>query len=419
MNGLLDGFKTGYGLMDNHYRNEDAKQFRDQQYGDQQTQRGIQNDRNKVLDGYAKTQSDQGTESHNANMANMGLQTQLNEKKLATYDVDKKRIDKTQDQTHANAELQGKFAEARLTAAQKQAKDKETSDKGMMLSNMIEAHKAGMEVDYDKFLEISNSVKDTQWGFLSDSLPQKQSVRALARDVQSGNITSETLQLLNNGGMPELKAAVGKPSRFGSPITDVAIASLEPTNEAGDKFAIRLLVRDEAGNVYQSAVNEGRDADSPLKELDADKIIQHLIAQNTILDEAEQSGILDKVAQHKAMQMQYQGNKPTALMMNDQYLRQNYTALQAENKLFRNKSPSHDAQWNSFFTEAMKAVSSDFSTMDMKYDEKMRIATEMADIEFYKRTQGQQGGQAGQQQQQPADPLSAQPNNNDPLGLGF
>jgi hypothetical protein len=407
MNGLLDGFKTGYGLMDNHYRNEDAKDFRDQQYDDQKKRQVIQ-------DGYTKTQSEQGTESHDANMANMGLQTQLNTKKLATYDADKERLDKTQNQTLANAELQGKFNQERLTAAQKQAKDKEIAEKGVQVTNILEAKRAGMEVDFNKYNQLTEELEGTQWGFLGNDI-QRRSVRALGEDIKNGEITSETLQLLNNGGMPELKKSIGKPSRFGSPITDVVIASLEPTNETGDKFAIRLLVRDEAGNVYQSGVNEERDAgDSPLKELDADKVIQHLMAQNAILDEVEQSGILEAAGQHKAMQMQ-QGSKVPASVQKYQYLDNLLGREQFKQWLTTTKDKSPRQLQFEANKIANEAVSNDMSLYNASPEEKAQAVLRITQSLL---TMPQELGQ--QQQQQPAaDPFSAQPNNNDPLGLRF
>jgi len=403
MNGLLDGFRVGYGVVDNYMDKKDSREFRDQQYADQKQRQGLQDKRQSEIDGMNRSE-------HAVKMADYGLGLQQKEKQLASFDEDRELNVAGKKASNTSLSLGNTVRKKQIDAYDDKEVKAKQAQSATNITNAIEMNKVGGEVDWNALSRDMESLQGTQWGFLWDG-KQQAALKSLTADISKGTITSETLQLLNNGGMPEIKKAIGKPSRFGSPISDVAIAGLEPSKD-GKAFSIRLLVRDEAGNTYQSAVNEGRDADSPLKEIGTDKILQHLTAQNAILDEAERSGFIEKLGQHKAMQMQSSSKGGTPAKIQEYEYLQNMLGQEGfERWLTTSKGKDQKTLEMNASVQAYKIVEKDMSLIGAS-DQEVSAAVQRVKTMLLNTTgDSQQGGlpqNGGQQIQQGQQPIISQ-----------
>ena len=397
MAAISNGFAQGFGLMNQFYNTQDNKQaradnvaFRDKQYADNQarttkidTERAEDRAYNRARD----VKQDARQKSQDAiGAAKSGLTMQVKGKQLKNADKQSAMMDK-------------------------QAKQDEDFRKFQTISYNLEGAKVGGNFNMELNAKLANELKGTQYGFFADAL-QSDTIDMVNKDLQTGRISKESLKLINQGGIPELKAAIGKPSRFGSPIVDVVMVGVEPKDEKLETGNIKLIVTDKANNTYESFINEDRDASSAIKDINLGTLMQHLSAQKTLLDAGREQGFVQYMRQHSAVNQAIGGvqggDKQTAMMKNDQYLRQNYGDIAAENKLFRSRSPSAEDMYQSIYNSVMKAVSADVNQMQMSYDDKMAIVAESTEIEFNRRM-GQQG-QQGQQGQGGLIPQGQQSN---------
>lgn len=318
MSGLLDGFQRGYGMMDNHYSKQDARNFRDTQYQDQQARLAKQDKR-------VARQDKMNENEHVLRMQGLAQGNALNGKQLANYDDDRVKNNEIKDQQIKGQGLINQGRQQTLNTNSKAATQKKQKEMFMEVAQALEGYRVGMNVNMDRIHEISKQLQGTQYGFLFNDIQQR-TIEMLNADLDAGQgLSKETLLHINQGGIPEIKAAIGKPSRYGSPITDV-VATNVVNDESGEGFRVALVVTDQDGNTYNSFINEERDANSPIKSVNSDSVFKHLASQKYILDEARESGFLDSLKQHSAMQMQAQSQRTPAKIQYLQMLEQKYGA---------------------------------------------------------------------------------------------
>ncbi|MFC7002515.1 hypothetical protein ACFQMB_14320 [Pseudobowmanella zhangzhouensis] len=286
MSGLVSGFQAGFNMMDRYYRNKEDDRRWNIQNERAETLHGLQVE-NLTRDGQIKQHTidrlpeldRQADASFNAKLTLTGLQSEnaemegeLKGKQLKNYDADHARKVRADNAQIASSEAATAASKAstesstvatrannlRVQEAERKAKLDEARNAFSGLENIMAAYEAGMGVNFQDVYEHAKKLEGTQYDVLFNPVLQE-TARLIRRDMSNGGkLSQELLVKLNNGGLPELKKSVGKPGRFGAPITDVAIVNMEPVG--GNKFKLQVMVRDADGNVYPSEVNEGRDA---------------------------------------------------------------------------------------------------------------------------------------------------------------
>jgi hypothetical protein len=312
MNGLLDGFKVGYGLMDNHYNRKDAREFRDQQYADQQQRYADSQARLAQQDQRQSRIDKQKENEHVLRMTGLAQSNQLNQKDLDNYD-EVQKLNMQSDRLAIEAQQQ------KIDDNERKIKKEREDQAFAELMNMVEAKSKNFRPDMKRFFELSKELEGTQRNFLSNEILQR-TIDQFTADMEAGRgLSKDLLNFANNGGIPEIKAAIGKMGRYGSPIADVELVNAE-IDETGENVRAALIVTDENGDQYSSFVNEDRDATSPIKNINLDTIIKHYAGQKFVLDEARTNGLLDDINNYRISLQQKSALKPTVLQQNAQYI---------------------------------------------------------------------------------------------------
>lgn len=267
---LAKGFMQGWGLMDNHYRNKEQKEYRAS--------------RDAIADERYKTEDARRQSQHEQTMANLTQENELTGLKLDSYQEDKEQQRKVQ-----NAQIEAnRSSKARSDFGLETDKRDQANKEAISAFNAMAAT-GDFSGAWDNKAIMSSDLKLI--------LPQEGRDAAIrvTEAFNQGNL-SGAVNDLNTLFKPNLNRMAGKTKgRDGGEIRDVNIVGVEPSGDGQFKFKVNVTT--DKGQ-YQSYISEMRTGDpkDPEKTFDPQQVIGKIGALGQLSKIMESSGMNKRIA---------------------------------------------------------------------------------------------------------------------------
>lgn len=278
---LVDGFRQGFGMMSDYYNRKDAKEYRQEQLGLQ------------------RRRMDMAEDSHNADMLNKGLNTQILQNQVNDLPAANKYRDETRGLSLDNQKagldakrMQTQVAGQNLSNA-KALGGYEAEDRKR--SNALERYKVyASNGRWDEFLQ-DPSFKGTDLELLQNPEGAEDAI-LLNKGIESGNVRT-IVDASNSLFKSKLNRNVGKiTGRNNSTIRDISIIDFVQQPDGSFKVPVRVTTDDGPYNSYISEMR-GIDPDDPDKVFTAEDLYGKAAAMGQLGTLLKNSGAYESVSQ--------------------------------------------------------------------------------------------------------------------------
>lgn len=278
---LVDGFRQGFGMMSDYYNRKDAKEYRQEQLGLQ------------------RRRMDMAEDSHNADMLNKGLNTQILQNQVNDLPAANKYRDETRGLSLDNQKagldakrMQTQVAGQNLSNA-KALGGYEAEDRKR--SNALERYKVYASTGrWDEFLQ-DPSFKGTDLELLQNPEGAEDAI-LLNKGIESGNVRT-IVDASNSLFKSKLNRNVGKiTGRNNSTIRDISIIDFVQQPDGSFKVPVRVTTDDGPYNSYISEMR-GIDPDDPDKVFTAEDLYGKAAAMGQLGTLLKNSGAYESVSQ--------------------------------------------------------------------------------------------------------------------------
>lgn len=377
---LVDGFRQGFGMMNDYYNQQDSRKY-------QQQQLGLQNRRMNMAE-----------ESHGANMETAGLnrtllQNQVDDLPAATQYRDTMRglqvegqqlgIEGQRTQNKANDFNLGNAQ----TQASYQAKDRKVKD----AYEKLKVYQA--TGDWASFMQ-DESFKGTNVELLQN--PEgAQAAMELTKGIETGDIKT-VIDQSNRLFKSKLNRNVGKmPGRDGGVIRDITIVDFAQQPDGSVKVPVRVTTDK---GTYSSYISEmrGIDPNDPDKVFTADDLYGTAASMGQLGSIIQSSGIYDQIdstANRYLTQQNGKGRDLPAKVQEMEYTRRLLGDEQYKQWLTYGRGKSPQELRVEAYKLASSALGDDmmFDTPEQKKQAIDKMANELVSS-FNQPTQNAQGG---------------------------
>jgi hypothetical protein len=285
MSALLEGFRTGYGAMNQHNQQEENKRRYDQgiqRQAEQDTQANARYDQGILR----QTEQDNMTKaSHDIQMANAGLQHTVNQNNVDRMPVNNTREDNLSALELSNAKSQGEINQ--LNIANTKDSNKQNKAKTKLQNYMISKDWSGLVNDKD--------FKDSDVSLIFSGVGRKSAV-GLSQAIQNKDWTTAT-QHFNSLYKSKLNKMVGKTKgRDGSMIRDVSAMGFEVQEDGVVKIPVQVTTENGTYTSYISNLRGSDENDKP-KQFSVDELIGKAASLGELANIMESSGVSGQMGQ--------------------------------------------------------------------------------------------------------------------------
>lgn len=302
MSALLEGFRTGWGAMNQHNQQQENTRRYDQQFARQETQDGFMNEMRENQNAILQNQVDRiPTTNQNADRAT-DQQFALGENNLALSDNTISQLPQKNAYVNQSREQQLTAGALNNTVAQNQVDRLPQTNQMTDDMNAVNLSSAELGLDQqqkqvlNQDLQRAIATRDPEVmgefiaknkDYLSgtnmaplSTLEGIQSGVALGNAMDTGDFATATTAA-NSFFKPQLNKAVGQPGKDGKLISNVEITGIQ---DEGEGYKIPVMVTTEGGNKYPSFISQLRSADpnDPQKNFSPDELIGTIKATHSV-----------------------------------------------------------------------------------------------------------------------------------------
>jgi hypothetical protein len=302
MSALLEGFRTGWGAMNQHNQQQENTRRYDQQFARQETQDGFMNEMRANQNAILQNQVDRiPTTNQNADRAT-DQQFALGENNLALSDNTISQLPQQNAYLNQSREQQLTAGALNNTVAQNQVDRLPQTNQMTDDMNAVNLSSAELGLDQqqkqvlNQDLQRAIATRDPEVmgefiaknkDYLSgtnmaplSTLEGIQSGVALGNAMDTGDFATATTAA-NSFFKPQLNKAVGQPGKDGKLISNVEITGIQ---DEGEGYKIPVMVTTEGGNKYPSFISQLRSADpnDPQKNFSPDELIGTIKATHSV-----------------------------------------------------------------------------------------------------------------------------------------
>ena len=276
---LVDGFRQGFGMMSDYYNRKDAKEYRQEQLGLQ------------------RRRMDMAEDSHNADMLNKGLNTQILQNQVNDLPAANKYRDETRGLSLDNQKagldakrMQTQVAGQNLSNAKALGGYEAEDRKKQKLIERAKAYYAAE--DYEGFAR-DRSFAGTDLELLQDR-EGVDAITDLNMAIELGD-NAGIVSSANRLFKPKLNRNVGQmKGRNGGVIKDITILDFAQQQDGSIKVPVRVTTDSGTYNSYISEMR-GIDPNDPDKTFTADELFGKAAVMGNFASRMKASGSMDKV----------------------------------------------------------------------------------------------------------------------------
>lgn len=290
--GFLRGFRVGHHLMDDTLDGIENKRRYDESVERNEQRYQHELGRQKVQDERATTLFNQG---------------QIDRKSALK---DKEYSDKQAKKQHLRVDRE----------YQRQQRELRNIELQTEIANAFKADPTGANISQEKVLQWQEKAKGTSSEVLFD-INKQQANQFLVQAMQTGfkDVDDERIRMATDTylkGQITRHLAEGVEDKNGVPIQDIVFAGWE-THPSGGLIA-NVQVTNQNGETYEAPVTDLRSAetDDPIRVYNAEKLMDHMLAENQLINILSKSGYLAKL---NAPNLSLTNSKPTKEMQNAQF----------------------------------------------------------------------------------------------------
>jgi len=307
--GLLDGFKTGWSVMNQHNRQQENKRRYDQEFerNEERHQQGLE--RQAEIDAMAKDQ-------HQMTQALNALQLSKTGQELRHFDEDKKL-----DQEGKRSAIGARKANTEYTKTQtKGAKQRQGNNKeDRLYAKQLRKLEHSLNTGDFSSIAVDPDFQKTDLSLLFSGTGREHAY-GLSKAIDMGNWDAATHHF-NNLYKSKLNRAVGTKARGGGKIVDVSATGFE--RGPNDNIRIRVKVTADNGQKYDSYISELRSSDpkDKVKHFSADDLLGKAATLGNLAQIMESSGINQQMGERAARTLnKHQGQKTPAQIQVMEYI---------------------------------------------------------------------------------------------------
>lgn len=267
MSSLLQGFRSGFDMMDRHFRNQES----DRRFSEQMA--------------LQRQQAERAGQQHEASMQSHALNTQLLQEQVNDLPVQREHRDSVRALELDTAQQQNEVSKFNLSSAKDRKRQSDAKERlGMYAASG----------DWAGFL-TDKSFQNTNAGLLQ-SVEGADSAIALSDSISNNDLPG-IIQHANALFKSKLNRNVGKmKGRNGATIRDISIINMEQAE--GGKTKLRVRVTTDNGP-YESYISEmrGIDPNDPDKQFTADELLGTAAVMGNLAHTLKSSGVYDRLAQ--------------------------------------------------------------------------------------------------------------------------
>lgn len=267
---LVQGFRTGFDIVDRHYRNQESDRRFDEQMALQRQRMGM----------------DQ--EQHQASMQQQGLQTQIMQNQVDDLPAANDYRDKTRALSLQTAETQNDTAMTQNESAKFNLDTAKADRKTKQALERLNMYRASG--DWSGFLQ-DDTFDGTNLELLKNGAIAEYAIAL--KDSIGKNDTNGIIAHANNLFKSKLNRNVGKmKGRDGGVIRDISIVGFEQLQDGTTKLPIKVTTDKGA---YMSYVSEmrGIDPSDPDKQFTADQLFGTAAVMGNMAQTLKASGVYD------------------------------------------------------------------------------------------------------------------------------
>lgn len=285
MSALLEGFRTGYDRMNQHYQQQENNRRYDE---------GMQ--RKQGLDQMSR-------ESHNAQMQNSALNRQVVQNQVDRLPQDNAYTDQVRGLDTQGGLLRNQgYAIDNEAGALELSDKKDTNKQERALQKFQSYATSGQWADMVKDKDFEGTDVELVFGGTG-----RKAAMGLSDSISNQDWAGAT-QSFNKLYKPKLNRMVGSTGRNGNKILDVEATGFEPQEDGSIK--IPVYVTTEKGGGYNSYVSQLRSSDEndPHKQFSVDELIGKAAGLGNLAAIMESSGVSDAMGE-RAQKYQLSTNK--------------------------------------------------------------------------------------------------------------
>lgn len=267
MSSLLQGFRSGFDMMDRYFRNQES----DRRFSEQMA--------------LQRQQAERAGQQHEASMQSHALNTQLLQEQVNDLPVQREHRDSVRALELDTARQQNEVSKFNLSSAKDRKRQSDAKERlGMYAASG----------DWAGFL-TDKSFQNTNAGLLQ-SVEGADSAIALSDSISNNDLPG-IIQHANALFKSKLNRNVGKmEGRNGATIRDISIINMEQAE--GGKTKLRVRVTTDNGP-YESYISEmrGIDPNDPDKQFTADELLGTAAVMGNLAHTLKSSGVYERLAQ--------------------------------------------------------------------------------------------------------------------------
>lgn len=287
--GLLDGVKTGWGMMNQHNQQQENKRRYDQGVETESARYATQQE--QIL---RKQKQDDAT--FGINTANASLQQQALTHEVANLDKNQQNKQAVFDQTLKTSKANEGASLARTAVNEfsvKSGKEEQANAKRIKgLSAVLATQEPKQIAEYINSKEMDG----TDVALLRDKYG-RQSAMDLKQAVEDGYTTGNydnVIPMVNKLYRKNLNRSVNTKARNGGKITDVEAVGLERDDKGN--MRMKVMVTTDKGEPYESYISELRSSDpnDKIKQFTPDVLFQKVNSMDALAKMYGETGVYDK-----------------------------------------------------------------------------------------------------------------------------
>lgn len=301
MSALLEGFRTGYDRMNQHYQQQENNRRYDE---------GMQ--RQQGLD-------QMNRESHNAQMQNSALNRQVMQNQVDRLPQDNAYTDQVRGLDTQGGLLRNQGYAINNEAGSMELNDKKDAKKQERALQKFQSYAtSGQWADMVKDKDFEGTDVELVFGGTG-----RKAAMGLSDSISNQDWAGAT-QSFNKLYKPKLNRMVGSTGRNGNKILDVEATGFEPQEDGSIK--IPVYVTTEKGGGYNSYVSQLRSSDEndPHKQFSVDELIGKAAGLGNLAAIMESSGVIDAMGERaqKYQRVNSKDQKMPAQAQNAKYMAQ-------------------------------------------------------------------------------------------------
>jgi hypothetical protein len=287
--GLLDGVKTGWGMMNQHNQQEENKRRYDERVATDTARYGAEQE--QIKHRQAQDDATFGINTANASLQQQALTHEVNN--LKTNQDNKNALFNQQLSTSKTTEKANNSRIAVNTKGIESANKQEANEKRLKGLTAVLATQDPKQIsEYINTKEMDG----TDVALLRDKYG-RQAAKDLKQAVEDGYTTGNydnVIPMVNKLYKKNLNRSVGGKGRNGGKITDVEALDMERDEKGNMRMKVRVTT--DTGEPYESYVSELRSADpnDKVKQFTPDQLFQKVNSLDALANMYGETGVHDK-----------------------------------------------------------------------------------------------------------------------------